>query len=74
MIASNVGGLPEAVAHCETGLLSPPEDFAGAIRRLRADPAYARQLGAAGRRLVMEKFTVDLMVSRTMEIYRRVLS
>ncbi len=44
VIASNVGGLPEAVAHGETGLLSPPDDFAGAIRRLRADPAFASLL------------------------------
>jgi glycosyltransferase involved in cell wall biosynthesis len=74
VIASNVGGLPEIVEHGETGLLVPPEDISAAIRRLRADRAYAGRLGAAGRRRVIEKFTVDHMVRRTIEIYRRVLS
>ena len=86
VIASNVGGLPEIVAHRETGLLIGPligplidpligpDDIAGAIRLLRSDPDYARRLGANGRKRVMENFTVDHMVRRTMEIYRRVLS
>jgi glycosyltransferase involved in cell wall biosynthesis len=74
VIASNVGGLPEVVEHCETGLLVTPDGIAGAIRLLRRDPVYARQLGAKGRRRVQEKFTVDHMVRRTMDIYRQVLS
>jgi glycosyltransferase involved in cell wall biosynthesis len=74
VIASNVGGLPEVVEHRETGLLVAPEDIADAIRLLRSDSAYAWRLGAAGRRRVIDNFTVDHMVRRTMEIYRRVLS
>jgi Glycosyl transferases group 1/Glycosyltransferase Family 4 len=74
VIASNVGGLPEVVEHCETGLLVSNEDIYGAIRLLRIDHAYAWRLGAKGRKRVIEKFTVDHMVRRTMEIYRRVLS
>jgi len=69
VIASNVGGLPEIVEHCETGLLVAPDDISGAIRQLRIDHAYAWRLGAAGRKRVLEKFTVDRMVRRTMEIY-----
>jgi hypothetical protein len=74
VIASNVGGLPEIVEHGETGLLVGAEEIAGAIGRLRSDPAYAWRLGAKGRQRVMENFTVDHMVRRTMEIYRQVLS
>ena len=74
VIASNVGGLPEVVEHGETGLLVGAEQIAGAIGRLRSDPAYAWRLGAKGRQRVMENFTVDRMVRRTMEIYRQVLS
>jgi len=74
VIASNVGGLPEVVEHCETGLLVAPEDITGAIRLLRTDHAYAWRLGAAGRKRVIEKFTVEHMVRRTMEVYRQVLS
>jgi hypothetical protein len=74
VIASNVGGLPEVVEHGETGLLVEKEEIAGAISRLRSDPAYAWRLGAKGRQRVIENFTVDHMVRRTMEIYRQVLS
>jgi glycosyltransferase involved in cell wall biosynthesis len=74
VIASNVGGLPEVVEHGETGLLVEAEEIADAICRLRSDPAYAWRLGAKGRQRVMENFTVDHMVRRTMEIYRQVLS
>jgi len=74
VIASNVGGLPEVVEHCETGLLVAADDITGAIRLLRIDPGYARRLGIAGRQRVMERFTVDRMVRRTMEVYQKVLS
>jgi hypothetical protein len=76
VVASNVGGLPEVVRHGENGMLAEntPESIAAAIRELRGDPALARRLGAAARRTVIERFTVERMVGRTMEVYRRVLS
>jgi hypothetical protein len=75
VIASDVGGLPEIVEHGRTGLLveNEPASIAAAIHELRCDPDLARRLGAAARQRVLEKFTVDRMVSRTMEIYRQVL-
>jgi len=76
VVASNTGGLPEIVEHRQTGLLVENEvgSIAAAIRELRADPGFARRLGAEGRRRVRENFTVDHMVRRTMEVYRQVLS
>ena len=76
VVASRIGGLPEIVRHGETGLLveNKPEAIASAIRRLLDDRDLARRMGAAGRRAVIECFTVDHMVRRTMEIYRQVLS
>lgn len=53
VVAHDIGGVPEAVAHGETGLLVAPDDTAGlteAFARLIADPGLRRQLGAAGRR------------------------
>jgi hypothetical protein len=75
VIASNIGGLPEIVRHRETGLIAEnePAAIAAAIRELRADPEFARQLGAEGRRAVRDHFTLDHMVRRTMEVYRQVL-
>ena len=76
VVASRVGGLREIVRHRETGLLveNRVEEIAGAIRELLDDPALAQRLGDAARRDVVERFTVDRMVRRTMEVYRRALS
>jgi D-inositol-3-phosphate glycosyltransferase len=46
-VAFRVGGLEESVLHGRTGLLvSEPEDFAGALRRVLVDPALREALGA----------------------------
>lgn len=76
VIASSVGGLPEIVRHRETGLLveNTAESVAAAIRELTEDRVLARRLGEAGRRAVSERFTVQHMVRRTMEVYKQALS
>jgi hypothetical protein len=76
VVASNVGGLREIVRQGENGLLveNTPQAIAAAIKKLLGDAAFARRIGDAARRTVMERFTVDHMVRRTMEVYRRVLS
>jgi hypothetical protein len=76
VIASRVGGLPEVVRDRETGLLveNTPAAVAAAILELARDPEFARRLGQAARRAVVENFTVDHMVRRTMEVYQKVLS
>ena len=48
--------------------------IADAIGKLLADPEWGRRMGAAGRQTVRERFTVDHMVRRTMEVYRQVLT
>jgi glycosyl transferase family 1/glycosyl transferase family 4 len=76
VIASNVGGLREVISHGENGLLveNTPQAFASAIRQLLDDRDLAQRLGAAGRRTVIQRFTLDHMVRRTMEVYQQVLS
>ena len=76
VVASNVGGLPEIIRHGENGLLveNTPQAIAAAVRQLLDNPALARRMGEAARRTVMERFTVDQMVRRTMEVYREVLA
>jgi glycosyltransferase involved in cell wall biosynthesis len=75
VIASDTGGLPEIVKHRKTGLLveNRPEAIAAAIRELLDNPALARGLAGEARRMVLEHFTVERMVRRTMEVYRQVL-
>ena len=76
VIASNVGGLPEVIRHGENGLLVANDEAAisSAIRQLLDHPDQARQIGAAARRTVIERFTVDRMVAATLEAYRSVLA
>lgn len=74
VIASRVGGLPEVVRDGETGLLASNtvEAIAGALRRLEQEPALGERLGARGRAVVQDAFTVGHMAARTMSVYRQV--
>ncbi len=76
VVASRVGGLPEAVLEGETGLLvdQTAEAFAEAIGGLLAAPERARALGQAGRQRVAEHFSVERLIARTLEEYERALA
>lgn len=53
VIAHDIGGVPDAVDHHETGLLVPPGDLAAltaALAQLISDPALRHRMGEAGRR------------------------
>jgi glycosyltransferase involved in cell wall biosynthesis len=59
VVASSVGGIPEAIEHEKTGLLIPPSNptaLAKALARVLDDPALASRLGAAGRERVLAEF------------------
>ena len=51
-----------------------PAAFADAVVRLIADPQVAARLGAAGRRLVEERYTWDECARRYDEVYRQLAS
>jgi glycosyltransferase involved in cell wall biosynthesis len=73
IVATDVSGHRDVVRHAETGLLVPPEDesaLAEAIASLLADPDRRRQMGAAGRRRVVDEFSIGPMVERMAGIYR----
>jgi hypothetical protein len=76
VIASRVGGLPEAVEDGVTGTLvdQSPAAFADAIRNLVNDPEKLAQYGRAGRARVTEHFSVDRLVTRTLEEYENSLA
>jgi glycosyltransferase involved in cell wall biosynthesis len=76
VVSTDVGGISEAVAAGQTGLLVPPQSpaaLAAAILELVNDPRRAEQMGLAGRRRVEEKFDVRMIASRYQEIYCRLL-
>lgn len=76
VIASNVGGLPEAVLDEQTGLLveNNPQAIAAAIRRLKTDEPLRQRLSVAARERAIREFSVDRMVEGTLAIYRSCLS
>lgn len=74
--ATAVGGTPELVIPGETGFLSPsgdPEGLADALLRLLADPDGARRMGARGRRLVADAYSLDRLAAAHGAMYRAVL-
>jgi glycosyltransferase involved in cell wall biosynthesis len=75
-VASRVGGIPEVIRHGENGLLVEPGDaqgLAAGIARLLADPEEGRRMGREGARTVVERFSADHMVEKTLETYRELL-
>jgi glycosyltransferase involved in cell wall biosynthesis len=76
VVATTVGGNPEAVDNGVTGLLVPPRDaraLAGAIASLLENPGLSRGLGEAARRRVAERFSLDVMVRQTELLYQELL-
>lgn len=72
VVATAAPGTTEVVDPDRTGLLVPlrkPPALAQAIRRVVADPAFARTLGEAGRARVDAEFGVDRMVARFAKLY-----
>ena len=72
IVASNVGGNPELVAHDQTGLLVTPEDvdsLAGAIVRLLDDEPLSIQLAENARQTTTQNFSANAYAARYQEIY-----
>lgn len=71
VVASAVGGVPEILSH-GGGILVPPGDaraLAEAMGMLLIDPVLAAELGAEGRALVRDRFSVDRMVADSLRVY-----
>jgi glycosyltransferase involved in cell wall biosynthesis len=72
-ICTDVASMPEVVVDGVTGFVVPPNDPSRLGERLawmRAHPAAAAAMGAAGRQRVMERFTWSSVVDRCLEAYR----
>ncbi len=72
VVASHVGGIPEAVTDNVTGVLvkpGDPDDLARACVDLIRNPGRAREMGRAGGRSVRERFSVGQYVQKTARLY-----
>ncbi len=71
VVATAAGGIPEAVEDGLTGRLVPPRDpaaLADALAAVLGDDGRRRELGSAGRRRFLERFTADRMVDDTLAV------
>jgi glycosyltransferase involved in cell wall biosynthesis len=77
VVATDVGGTPEAVQAGRTGLLVPAKDptaLAHAIVQLLTTPARARAaMGERARAAVVERFSARAMVRQMEDLYARLL-
>jgi len=76
VVATDVGGIREAVVHGETGYLVAAGDdraLAAHVIHLLEDPDAARKLGDAGRRRAADHFSCRLLVERTVALYEEAL-
>ena len=73
VVASAVGGLPEVVDHGRMGFLVTDGDFASPVKRLLDHPALAESMSRAGRERAEREFSLDVMVEKTLAVYREVL-
>jgi glycosyltransferase involved in cell wall biosynthesis len=77
VVATRVGGNPEAVKDGITGIVVPPEDpgaLADAVLELLTDPERSKAMGEAGRLAAMREFSADSAMNRVVEVYRSLLS
>jgi glycosyltransferase involved in cell wall biosynthesis len=77
VVGCRVGGVPEVVEEGKTGLLVPPGDpaaLADAIRSLLADGELRRRMGAAGRQVVLARYSEEEMCKRMWGMYRSLLA
>lgn len=73
-IGTNVGGIPDAVIHGETGLLVPVGDHAAlaqAIHQLHQSPELRRRLGDAARARARTELTEQAMAQRFEQVFLR---
>lgn len=71
VVASNVGGLPDAVIDGETGILFPSEDvdaLAGGVEYLILNPDEAQALGERGRLRVEREFGTQAWMDGYVEV------
>ena len=76
IVATNVGGIPEAVTHGETGLLVNREDsnaLAKAITFLLDHPETAATMGHAGRLRAQEVFSLEHYIDTYDDLYGRLM-
>jgi glycosyltransferase involved in cell wall biosynthesis len=77
IVATNAGGLSEAIIDGETGLLVAPEDpraLAEALRAVLSDRALARRLGDSARARFLSRYTIEHMARSRRKAWNRTMA
>ncbi len=75
VVATGVGGVPEMVENGVTGYVVPrgmPHELADAVVQMFTPPERAPEMGAAGRRVALQRFDVARIAERLEAIYREI--
>jgi glycosyltransferase involved in cell wall biosynthesis len=76
IVATDIDGIKEVLVDGEAGLLVPPrnkEALSGTIINLLVNKDKSYQMGMAARKIVKEKFGVDVMVQKVEKVYEELL-
>src|ERR1041385_285803 len=76
VVATDVGGVREAIIEGQTGFVVPAGDdaqMAARIIEVLSDDDRAREMGARGKAIVAEKFSSEHHLRNTLELYDEVL-
>jgi glycosyltransferase involved in cell wall biosynthesis len=74
VIATDIPGCRMVVRAGENGLIVPPGDLAAlviALKTLIQNPGLRQKMGARGRRIVEQEFSVNRVISRTLDVYNQ---
>jgi glycosyltransferase involved in cell wall biosynthesis len=77
VIASDVGGIPEALACCAKDCIVMPgdvDDLAIKINHLMENEILRAEIGQKLQQTVAEQFDVDVIVHELSQLYRRMLA
>lgn len=73
IVTTDAPGCRQIVQNGVNGLLVRPKDapaLAAALRHMFENPGERARMGVAGRELVLRQFSEDIVLSRTLEVYR----
>lgn len=76
VISTSAGSIPDVVIDRQTGLIVPPRDsgtLAKRIEELLDNTPLRRALGANAHRHITEHYSIDRMLDRLEQVYRKVL-
>jgi glycosyltransferase involved in cell wall biosynthesis len=77
VVATRVGGLVDLIADGESGYLVPlrnPHELATAVLRLLQEPKTACRMAQAARVLVVERFTIQRLITDIEHLYEQLLA